>query len=127
MSQPDRHEGKWFYFGCYQRSGHYVFVPGMGGAYGSKYEKLSNFDGSLPPRDSTAGYIATVSRLGGWGLTALAFWDYTVDKRGGCNSVFFAPSLTISVDDLLIGAKLQFPKVWARLPEITIHPSSVGV
>jgi hypothetical protein len=125
MSAQDRHEGKWFYFGCYRQPGHYVFVPGMGGAYGSKYEKLSNFDGSLPPRDPT-GYIASVSRLGGWGLTALAFWDYTVDKRGGCNSVFFAPSLTITAEELLAGAKQHFPQVWERLPEIKIHPASAS-
>jgi hypothetical protein len=127
MNGQDRHEGKWFYFGCYREPGHYVFVPGMSSAYGSKYEKLGNFDGKLPPRDSADGYIASISRLGGWGLTALAFWDYTVDKRGGCNSVFFAPSLTISAEDLIAGAKLRFPQVWARLPEIKIHPASASV
>jgi hypothetical protein len=97
----------------------------MNGAYGSIYEKLGQFDGTLPPRDSTVGYVATLSRLGGWGLSALAFWDYTVDKRGGCNSVFFAPSLTISAEDLIVGAKAQFPQVWARMPEISLHQSAM--
>jgi hypothetical protein len=115
----------WFYFGCFQQSGHYVFGRGMRSVYGTIYEKLSNCDGLLPPRESADGYVATISRLGAWGLTALAFWDYTVDKRGGSNSVFFAPSLTISADELIAGAKAHFPQVWARLPEIRLHQSAV--
>jgi hypothetical protein len=82
--------------------------------------ELSRFDGMLPPQDSAVGYRAAITRLGGWGYTALAFWDYTVDKRGGCNSVFFAPSLTISAEELVEGAKKAFPQVWARLPEIVV-------
>jgi hypothetical protein len=121
----DRLQGSWFYFGCHRQPGHYVFTPGMNSAHGSIYAKLTNFDGTLPPRDSNAGYIATLSRLGGWGLSALAFWDYTVDTRGGCNSVFFAPSLTISAEDMVIGAKAQFPQVWERLPEISLHQSAM--
>lgn len=121
----NRLQGSWFYFGCYRQAGHYVFSPGMSGAYGTIYEKLSHFDGKLPPQNDATGYVATLSRLGGWGLTALAFWDYTVDKRGGCNSAFFAPSLTISAEDLVAGAKEQFPQVWARLPEIALHQSAM--
>jgi len=109
---------KWIYFGCHRQSGHYTFSEGMRPLikrYGSK--DLSRFDGMLPPQTDTTPYIATVSRLGGWGLTALAFWDYSVNKRGGCNSIIFAPSLTISPDELLAEAQERFPEVFGRLPQ----------
>lgn len=115
---------KWLYFGCHQVSGHYVFTEGMRSyspPYGSRMRDLNRFDGMLPPQDSTAPYIATVSRLEGWGLTALAFWDYSVDKRGGCNIVVFAPSLTITPDDLLAQAQVRFPQVFGRMPAVTLR------
>lgn len=114
----------WLYFGCHRAAGHYLFKPGMREAYGAELRKLNNFDGLLPPQNDRAGYVATVSRLGAWGVTALAFWDYTVDTRGGSNSVFYAPSLTISPEDLLAQAREQFPEVWARLPAVTLHLSA---
>lgn len=109
---------KWLYFGCHREPGHYLWTVGMGRNYDHRLNKLSHFDGSLPPQGDQTGYVASVSRLGGWGMSALAFWDYSVDKRGGCNSVFFAPSLTISPGELMAGAKKHFPEVWARLPEV---------
>lgn len=110
---------QWLYFGCHRQPGHFLFREGM-----SKYgvprtcDKLSHFDGKLPRQDSTEPYIATVSRLEGWGGSALAFWDYSVDKRGGCNSVVFAPSMTIAPADLLAEAQARFPEVFNRTP----HP-----
>jgi hypothetical protein len=108
---------EWLYFGCYRRPGHYLFGEGMRQlGYDRKLEKLTHFDGKLPPQDSGEPYIATVSRLEGWGLTALAFWDYSVDARGGCNSIVFAPSLDIEPQTLLTEAAASFPQVWARFP-----------
>lgn len=108
----------WYYFGCHQRPGHYLFTQGMRENWRHGWPReLSRFDGMLPPQMDTAPYIATVSRLEGWGLTALAFWDYSVDKRGGCNSVVFAPSLTITPADLLAEAQVRFPEVFGRLPQ----------
>ncbi len=112
---------QWLYFGCNGGPGHYVWLEGMrsqshAGDFSSR--GLSSFDGMLPPQDSTLPYIATVSRLEGWGMTALAFWDYSVDKRGGCNSVVFAPSLTITPDELLTEAQARFPQVFGRLPQV---------
>lgn len=108
---------EWLYFGCHRQAGHYLFGQGMRSRYEHKYDRLTHFDGKLPPQDCADPYIATVSRLEGWGMSALAFWDYSVDKRGGCNSVVFAPSLTISPDDLLAEAKARFPEVFSRLPQ----------
>jgi hypothetical protein len=112
---------QWLYFGCHQRAGHYVFAEGMRSynpPYDSFMRKLEYFDGKLPPQGDPTPYIATVSRLEGWGLTALAFWDYSVDSRGGCNSVVFAPSLTITPEELLAEAQKRFPQVFQRLPQI---------
>lgn len=109
---------KWLYFGCHRRAGHYLFREGMQQiGYDRKLERLNHFDGKLPPQDSVDPYIATVSRLEGWGMSALAFWDYSVDSRGGCNSVVFAPSLTIEPADLLTEAQARFPEVFDRLPQ----------
>lgn len=110
---------QWLYFGCHRQAGHYLFREGMRQiGYDRKLERLTHFDGKLPPQDSAEPYIATVSRLEGWGVSALAFWDYRVDKRGGCNSVVFSPSLTITPLELLFGAQDRFPVVFGRLP----HP-----
>lgn len=111
---------QWLYFGCHERAGHYLFGKGMRNVYERKLDKLRTLDGLLPPQGISTGYIATVSRLGGFGLSALAFWDYTIDSRGGSNSVFYAPSLTISPEDLLSGAREHFPEVWKRLPEVRL-------
>ena len=109
---------KWVYFGCHKELGHYTYSEDMHKLvrrFGSR--DLSRFDGMLPPQTDTEPYVATVSRLGGWGLTALAFWDYSVDGRPGSNSVIFAPSLTIAPEDLLLEAKRRFPQVFGRLPQ----------
>ena len=111
---------QWLYFGCYGQPGHYVFTESMRDyrpPHGSRERELARFDGMLPPQDSAEPYIATVSRLEGWGLSALAFWDYSVDRRIGCNSVIFAPSLTIEPAELLAEAQSRFPKVFGRLPQ----------
>jgi hypothetical protein len=108
---------EWLYFGCHRGPGHYVFRQGMGSYRSYDVRDLSRFDGMLPPQGDATGYIATVSRLEGWGLSALAFWDYSVDKRGGCNSIVFAPSLTITPEALLAEAQTRFPEVFGRLPQ----------
>ena len=107
---------QWLYFGCHRDPGHYLFSEGMRSA-SYDLSRLSGFDGVLPPQGDTTAYIATVTRLEGWGLSALAFWDYSVDKRGGSNSVVFAPSIDIAPADLLAGAMQRFPQVFERLPQ----------
>ena len=120
MSERFPHEG-WFYFGCRgaRTPGHYLHAPGMRSVYGSRWEKL-RMDGQLAPQLEREPYVAALSRLGGWGVSALSFWDYTGDSRGGSNSTFFAPGLTISAEDIVVGSRHLFPQVWARLPEIRL-------
>ena len=109
---------EWFYFGCHEQPGHYVFAEGMRmPSHSSGARNLNRLDGALPTQDDRTPYVATVSRLGGWGLTALAFWDYSVDKRGGGNSVVFAPSMDIEPAELLAEAQRRFPQVFGRLPQ----------
>lgn len=107
---------QWLYFGCHQQPGHYLFYEGMRRC-GYSLDRLTHFDGKLPSQSSDQPYIATVSRLEGWGMSALAWWDYSVDKRGGCNSVVFAPSLDIAPADLVAEATQRFPQVFERLPQ----------
>lgn len=117
--------GKCLYFGCHDGAGHYLHEPGMVRCHGINQPR--NFDGLLAPQDSTKPYIAAVSRLEGWGMSALSFWDYSVDKRPGSNSIFFFTSLDISPDDMLAVAKKRFPSVFARLPiEVTLKTSEVS-
>jgi len=116
MSKPA--SPKWYYFGCVGQPGHHLFEEGLhSAAYG---HPLARFDGSLCiPHDSRL-YLAALTRLGGLGYTALAFFDQTVDSRPGSNSIFFAPSLAIHPEPMLEMAKLRFPKIFARLPEIDL-------
>ncbi len=92
-----------------------------GGAFHWPGNNLKILDGTLPPQQSKQPYIATLSRLPGWGLSALAFWDYSVDTRAGSNSAFFAPSLEISAEELMHEAAIRFPEIWQRFPPITIQ------
>lgn len=111
---------EWFYFGCNNGCGHFLFDQNMNRVYfqnGSKLKNLGNFDGLLPPQDSHEGYIATVSRLEGYGMSALAFWDYSVDKRSQSNSIIFCPDLNTSPEKLLAEAKQRFPSVFGRMPK----------
>lgn len=91
-----------FYFGCYQRSGHFFWSPGMRNDWhAEKAIPWEHVDGVLCPgstgdpnrptwemkRPQVQGEAA-LHRKDGW--TALAFWDRSVDERGGCNSMLFA-------------------------------------
>lgn len=114
----------WLYFGCVDRPGHHLRDEQLRPTYQKQYDKLGHFDGLLPPRDSVKPYIATFSRLGGWGLSAIAFWDYSVDSRGGCNSVFYVDSLTIDPHDMMKEIKQRFSTLFERFPsEVVFHPS----
>jgi hypothetical protein len=111
----------WLYFGCHQQAGHYFWEPGMRRFYHHIASRgIESIDGVLCPRGPEKPYIAAFSRLGGWGYSALSFWDYTVDRRPKSNSNFLAPSLTIAPAELLAQSRLVFPEVWARLPTIRL-------
>ena len=110
---------RWIYFGAHSDgAGHGTYSEGMRRLtvrYGSR--DLTRFDTMLPIQIDTEPYVATISRLGGWGFTALAFWDNSVDKRPGSNSIIFCPDLTISHDEMLSESQRRFPEVFKRLPK----------
>src|SRR5690349_11829936 len=80
-----------YYFGCLNGPGHYLFD-----VHGRNAERRvpadfpcrpTAFDGTfLPPGLPQIEGRASLVHFNGW--TVLAFWDRSVDKRGGCNSAF---------------------------------------
>lgn len=107
---------RWYYFGCWAQAGHFLFTEGMRyPLFSDKEHSLTKFDGLLAPQGIRTPYIATVSRLGGWGYSALSFWDNSVDTRPGSNSIIFAPSLSVSYDGIMKGFQRYFPEVWSRV------------
>ena len=103
-----------YYFGCIGDSGHYLWR--------NDYNRGLDFDvtpwgtdidtGLCPPGNQPQG-LAALHHKDGW--TALAFWDRSVDKRPGSNSVFLA-NRVVDFDGMMALARANFPAVIARLP-----------
>lgn len=100
------------YFGCVGRPGHYVFTPDLRHSDDTNTRWLSYLDGKLPPDDSTQ--TQGIARLHHFvGCTLIAFWDRSVDKRGGCNSVFALPG-KLTFEQARDAAQRAFPNIWNR-------------
>ena len=114
----------WLYFGCGRgEKGHYLYSASGSrlhryGRTGPDYQKgFEKLDGVFPPQPESAGpYRASVTRLGGWGYTVLAWWDYSEDTRRQSNSAIYCPSLTADPQKILEAAKQYFPWVFERTP-----------
>lgn len=107
------------YFGCIGTVGHYLYDsssdhPRSVGRDRS-VEWANHIDGLLPPRGSTG--TGAEQGVASWsylhGHTAIAFWDRSVDKRGGSSSTFLVPGF-LSFDDTLKAAREAFPTIFAR-------------
>lgn len=107
------------YFGCWDaQKGHYLREPSGRMVHDYAVLPWKSIDGALCP-----GYVrpyengpqiqgdAALHHLGGW--TALAFWDRSMDPRGGCNSAVFAEG-TYGPAAMLEIAASTFPAIWAR-------------
>lgn len=118
----------WFYVGCGPREiGHYVWDH-TGRKFRHHAIDFNWCDGTLQYPSYTQLYVATLSRLGGYGKSALAWWDCSADKRPKSSSTVLAPSLTIHPAELQERAKAIFPWVFERLPQpLTMHPISERV
>lgn len=127
----------WYYFGCNQGPGHYLFGEGMRPASGlsQRIKRImeSRFDGTLPPLNEKARlYEATISMLPGIGFMALAWWDQSEDRRSGSNSVLFAPispeRVLPAFDDMIAEGQKRFPRVFRRLPQSLVrwNPNKSG-
>lgn len=112
---------QWLYFGCVDQVGHYLWDRYGKSGYSEPWmRRLACFDGQLAPQWTNEPFVAVISRLGSYRLTALSFWDNTVDKRPGSNSILFTPSLVCSPETMLLGATSQFPHIWKRFPVIVV-------
>lgn len=102
------------YFGCYKTPGHYVFRRGMHRPHTDIGRWAGGFDGQLAPRG--IGERQGVAALHWFfmntprPITALSFWDRSVDKRGGCNSIFFVEGVQ-SFENALQEARESFPEL----------------
>lgn len=97
------------YFGCKDGPGHFVF-----NADGSQRRDDDWFliaDGGLQPEGSQREGVARLHHFNG--VTIIAFWDRSVDKRPGSCSAF-ALKGKLSFFDARATAKQHFPWVFAR-------------
>ena len=102
------------YFGCIGQPGHFMHVAPGRRDYNAATPWGSTPDGTLcPDGERQVEGIAVLHHKNGW--TALSFWDRSVDKRGGCNSNFFADQV-LSFDEMVALARERFPQVWSRFP-----------
>jgi hypothetical protein len=111
-----------FYFGCVQTSGHFLWDTSFRTLSARTTPWGNGIDGKLCPGtvDRRLGCVPTEEQEQGRavlhhrdGWTALAFWDRSVDERGGSNSVFVARG-TFTADEMIAKAREAFPRIWAR-------------
>lgn len=102
-----------YFYGCENdETGHYFFASDSAlpkhrviGPWGY------DVDGRLQPDGPQREGVALVHHKDGW--TALAFWDRSVDRRGGSSSTFLCEG-TYAFDEMVEKARAAFPAIWAR-------------
>jgi hypothetical protein len=113
-----------FYFGCVREAGHFWWcAQGYGGrpvqAHGSIEVFLRDLpvDGTFCPpngqEEGPAQLIYVTAPYGQRVWTLLAFWDRSVDKRGGCCSVYALEGV-LTFDQAMSWARKFFPTIWER-------------
>lgn len=110
---------KAFYYGCWDRPGHFMrAAEGLGLRYSKAEREFTEknpwgyeVDSGLCPDGPEIQGRALLHHKDDW--TVLSFWDRSVDKRGKCNSNFLLEG-TLSFDEALAEAKRLFPTVFAR-------------
>lgn len=101
-----------FYFGCWDMVGHFLYDHnGKNLGFSDKDLPWKHIDGTLCPEDTRKDGVVKIHHAKGW--TAAAFWDYSIDHRGGSNSVFFFEDL-LDFDIMMIEFKKTFPKIYNR-------------
>jgi hypothetical protein len=100
-----------YYFGCRGEVGHYLHDPKGGRSLDWRFLPWGKIDGGLCPDGTRDQGITELHQKDGW--TALAFWDYSIDKRPGSNSVFFYEDL-LEFDQMVREFQEHFPDVVNR-------------
>ncbi len=106
------------YFGCIGRAGHYWYSARLERVRSPKDCPFDDYiDGKLPPADDRSQGADALHHRDGW--TAWAMWDYSVDRRGGCNCAFVAPGLW-DLAAMKTIARQVFPGITARLEDALV-------
>ena len=115
-----------FYFGPWDRAGHFWHVEDGRSVLYAEREKLpwgDNADGGLQPHregcrrsycpcGSGPQGVALIHHKDGW--TALSFWDRSVDTRGACNSTYIAEG-DFTFEQMVAMAKERFAHRWNKM------------
>lgn len=108
MDQP-------LYFGCWGGVGHYYWRADRTRVSFCDTDEMGpwglDIDGQLTPR-SMGQSAAALHHQAGW--TALAMWDYTVDRRPGSNSAFLFPA-ELTFEHALDLVEEVFPIIYERI------------
>lgn len=112
------------YFGCVGESGHYPFNAQYRSPSIEIYNALQSYDGGQKGNSILPNGFKNSSEQveGQAGLTyqadldatVLAFWDRSIDHRGGSWSGFFLPGKISDPAAAIEAAKTAFPKIWQR-------------
>lgn len=105
-------------FGCGDDAGHFLHQPAERPR--TDYAAMKrlpgliskSIDGGFPPQNHRREFVPqrTFMRIGTDGWTVLAWWDYSVDERGGSNTVLIWQGHH-SIAEMLQVGKAAFP--WA--------------
>lgn len=133
-------EPEMYFFGPWEGAGHYLFNEHGHSEWRKEKEVpwgVEIMDGGLQPhtcgslergqpcyRGTCAPQgIANVHHKDGW--TALAFWDSSVDRRGGCVSVYLAKG-DFDFTQMVEMAKTRFAKRWEKMTFDVIYRDADG-
>src|SRR6516165_12509479 len=104
-------ELRWWYYGCDQRPEQHLWTPERVIVTDPQLVKLGQLSPLLAPQCASTPYVGVITKLRGWGITALSFWDYSVDRRAGSSSSFFVNDVDIPTKDFLVEVPTKFPWV----------------
>lgn len=110
-------ERKVLYFGCSNGTGHSLYTSWKGAFYSADridypYTVGKLDQGFLPKNSDRVDGTVYVTRDAG--RLILAFWDRSVDSRGGSHSTFVVDG-SPTYDEALAACKEAFPLVFSRL------------
>jgi len=123
---------KVFYFGCWDRVGHFLWMPCGDSVPMSETPWGNAVDGGLcPGKRDRRGEVAHEDQREGQaalhhrdGWTALAFWDRSVDTRPNSNSAFLAEG-TRTLPEMMALAWSSFPQIMDRF-EVALYVDGVS-